>query len=238
MYLHSQLSTGVNRHFTGKPIASLLCIRTGALHHQQSFYIIATGCTHGINESLLIFNKCRDIRLFIDRRFVLSCKDEMVIIVLELSGYLSPDSRQYRLVLLFLSACGRQVVVKPPSVPVVVEQHVEISIDAVVNDFLHTLHPSGVDGVVFCISDMSPYPCTRYTYRAETQRLDIVDDGLCSLGRLPGRLTTESALVAECRDSLPRLTSLKGVSQIPSGHHALSHIFCSLFHVLLCKYWN
>ena len=48
-----------------------------------------------------------------------------------------------------------------------VEENSQIIFDAIVNDFLNSSHPCGVDGVVVGISHMSPYPSAGYAYRAE-----------------------------------------------------------------------
>ena len=103
----------------------------------------------------------------------------------------------------------------------VVEEDVEVVVDAIVYHFLHPSEPIGIDGVVIGIGDVSPDPGAWYADGTETLRLDVVDDLLCGLCRLPGCFGGEPSLVAEGCHSLPGLAGLKGVSKIPSRHHAL-----------------
>ena len=77
---------------------------------------------------------------------------------------------------------------------------------------------------------MSEGPGAGNAHTLETETLHVIDDFLSRLCTLPGRLSTESALVVQEIYACPRRNTLERVAEIPPGGHIVNH-----FHIRTLK---
>ena len=167
-------------------------IRT--LNHQNSLGIVATSSTHCLNESLLILcNSIGQIRsaqqcigiTATHTRLIHTGKDKTLVIILETIGYLSPDLGEFCLGSTHISSSSQTVVLNPSAIPMLVDDDIEIVLDAVIYHLVNTGQPIGIDGASLSICDVTHHPRTRNTDALDTGSLHQVDELLGSFCRLP-----------------------------------------------------
>ena len=169
-----------------------ISIRT--LNHQNSLGIVATCSTNRLDESLLILsNSIGQIRSAqqcigiagTHTRLIHTSKDKTLVIILETVGYLSPDLGEFCLGSIHISSSCQTIMLNPSTIPMLINDDIEIVLDAVIYHLVNTGQPIGIDGASLSICDVTHYPRTRNTDAFETRSFHQVDELLGSLCRLP-----------------------------------------------------
>ena len=195
------------------------------MYDEYPFSIVASRGANGVNEGLVVLYQIVCGSLILGIGLVESCEEQMLIVVDEGIGNLSPQGRQYLFVLLDGGGIAvLDVVFEPSAVPVVVEHHIETVVDAIVDHFLDASHPFAVNLVGRGIADMSESPGARDSDALEAEALDVVDECLGGLRALPGGLGLESALVVQEVCTFPCCHSLERVAEVPARSHFVNHI--------------
>ena len=100
MYLYSQSSLDdICRHLASHIVAGMLNVGRRTLHHQDSLSIVATRGANSIHESLIVLYQVVGCCLIFGIGLIQSGEEQMFVVVLEGIGNLSPQGRQYLLVL-------------------------------------------------------------------------------------------------------------------------------------------
>ncbi len=109
----------------------------------------------------------------------------MLVVVLELAGYLGPV---VVLLLVNLLAVGvLYVVLKPAAVPVYVDDGIHVLGHDPAYDFVHAGEPVGVDGVFILVGHMA-VPSAGYAHGVKAESLQALDVVLVDLGVAPSGL--------------------------------------------------
>ena len=119
------------------------------------------------------------MRLVNGTGLVHALEDEVLVIILELLIDLSPDLQELGLDIII---SVHEVTSVDPVLVVNVEDDVHIVLDTVVNDFLNTSHPLGIDVIVLV---QMLEPCGRNADCVEALSLQSIEELLISLGAAP-----------------------------------------------------
>ena len=171
------------------------------LYHEHAVIVLSSYSTDGINKHLFVGQQVVDGRCFgavLRIGLVKSREDQSLVVVFERLCYLRPDGLQHLFVLRHLSLIRiSDVLLEPATVPMVVEHHIEVGLDAIVHHFLHSGHPVLVDRVLGGVADMSQHPRTRDAHRPESLRLHKFNQFGCGFRPLPAGFCIETGLVVE-----------------------------------------
>ena len=194
------------------------------LHNKCTRGIVTTRSTYRIDKSLLVGHQHLYLCLRFRLRFVETCKQQMLVVVLESLGYLRP--KPFHLLAVGLHRRFRDVFLKralyPATVPVVVQQHIQSVLHAVVHNLLHASHPSGIDGHAFlAIDDMAHHPGCWNAYRLESLCSHEINNLLRRGRTLPGLFCTKTTIVGV---HIIRTATFQRIAQIPPWIHLGSNL--------------
>ena len=207
-----------------------------ALNYQNSLGIVATCGTNRLNESLLIFsNSIGQIRsaqqcigiTATHTRLIHTGKDKTLVIILETIGYLSPNLGEFCLGSIHISSSSEAIMLNPSTIPMLVDDDIEIVLDAVIYHLVNTSQPIGIDGASLSFCDVTHHPRTRNTDALETGSLHQVDELLGSLCRLPKSFRTDTGILPV----IGSISCLHRITQIPPRIHQGSNIHSCLAHI-------
>ena len=155
--------------------------------NQATLGVVSSSRAHSVDKRLLIslyrINRRGVYRaLILLTRFVHTGKQKVLVIDIELVGYLSPI-----VTLLFIDNLIVAIDAggfKPTTVPMDIYDGIHIFSDDVAHNFAHTVKPCRVNRVCGCIAYMA-VPCTGNTYSIEAKRLQPADVFLIDNGSAP-----------------------------------------------------
>ena len=246
VFLHSPELPGiVVVHFNHQPsfgrilrkvvlheVASVVDVGRRSLDDEHASRVVASCGSHGVDEHLLVLNEVVRGILVVGVGLVQSGEEQSLVVVAEGRGNLCPKCMQNGFVLVDgVDVRVGDMVLQPSSVPVVVNDDVEVGVQAVVHDFLHACHPLRINGVVGAVGEMAHDPGAGNAHGLEPAGFHVVDDLLRGLGLLPRRLGAQSAFVGEV---VRVVAGLHGVTEVPTGCHLFNHLADGSVEVCLC----
>ena len=89
-----------------------------------------------------------------DTGLIQACKDEVLVIVLECVGDLSPYGTEYFLVFGLCFSCHMDILFEPATIVMIVEDDIQTVMDAIVDNLAYALHPRSIDGIHVWITGM------------------------------------------------------------------------------------
>ena len=153
-------------------------------------------------------------------RLVHTLKYEVLIVVLELLSYLSPDSHKSGLDIVI--SCSKIRSVDPALLMVNVEDNVHIVLISIVYYLVNTSEPCGIDLVV-AVKMLEP--CCRDTDCVEALCLEGIEESLISLRVFPAGLSLNTAACERISVGILSI-SVEGVTEVPAHLHILCDLEC------------